>query len=262
MSAKVVGIIPARFGSTRLPGKPLLPILGKTLLQRTYESARSATALDQLIVATDDERIFAHVKGFGGEVVMTSPDCPTGTDRLAEVVKKYPELKAASVIVNIQGDEPCIDPVAINRAIEVLKQDSQAVMSTIITPLTCKEDALSTAIVKCVIDLNQNALYFSRTLIPSNKRGEFVPSQKYYRHLGLYTYRPDFLLIYPTLPQTPLQMAEDLEQLKVLEHGYRMKVALVDCVSPGVDLPEDIQKVEQWICKQSTSSSPAGSVLR
>lgn len=262
MRKKIIGIIPARYASTRLPGKPLIPILGKTLLQRTYESALAAVQLDQLIVATDDSRIFSHVKEFGGLPVMTSPECPTGTDRLADVLKNHPEYAQADIIVNIQGDEPCIDPESINKVVEILRKDPSAVMSTVATPLTSKEDALCSSIVKCVIDQQQNALYFSRTLIPANKKLEFNPSTRYYRHLGLYAYRPEFILTYQKLPATPLQLAEDLEQLKVLEYGYRLKVALVDHISPGVDTPEDLKKVEQWICKQNTSSSPAGSVPR
>ncbi len=252
MLPKVIGIIPVRYGSTRFPGKPLISIIGKTLLQRTYERARQASLLETLIVATDDQRIFDHVHEFGGQAVMTSATCPTGTDRLAEVLTHYPEWMQASVIVNIQGDEPCIDPQAIDQVAQVLMQDKTAVISTIAARLTSQEEALNPSYVKCVIDQQQNALYFSRTLIPSTRDKTSLSQHVYLRHIGLYGYRPSFLLTYQKLPPTPLQLAEDLEQLKVLEHGYRIKVAIVENAGIEINNPEDINKVEQWICKQNT----------
>jgi 3-deoxy-manno-octulosonate cytidylyltransferase (CMP-KDO synthetase) len=251
MSLNILGIIPARYGSTRFPGKPLVPIAGKTLLQRTYENARQASVLDALIIATDDRRIFNHVQEFGGQAVMTSSDCLTGTDRLAEVLELYPEWQQASIIVNIQGDEPYLDRKAIHQVVHLLLSDEQAVMSTVVTPLILQEDALNPSVVKCVMDQNQNALYFSRHLIPANKQMVYLDNYPYFQHLGLYAYRPSFLLIYRKLTPTPLQLTEDLEQLKVLEHGYRIKVACVDQKSPGVDTPEDVNKIEQWLCKQN-----------
>jgi 3-deoxy-manno-octulosonate cytidylyltransferase (CMP-KDO synthetase) len=260
MTAQIIGIIPARYGSTRFPGKPLFYISGKTLLQRTYENAKRSSVLDDLIVATDDQRIFDHVQSFGGKVVMTSENCPTGTDRLAEVLEKYPNWTQAAAIVNIQGDEPCLDPATVNEVARILISDPQADMSTAATPLLSEEDAQSSSIVKCVMDQFQNALYFSRALIPSNKKQNFNSKVSYFRHLGIYAYRPHFLLKYQKLSATPLQIAEDLEQLKVLEHGYRIKVAIVDHVSIGVDTPEDVNKVEQWLCKQNSFLSQAASV--
>jgi 3-deoxy-manno-octulosonate cytidylyltransferase (CMP-KDO synthetase) len=254
MTVKILGIIPARFASTRFPGKPLVSILGKTLLQRTFENASQIKILDKLLIATDDERIFEHAKQFGGHPVMTSVSCPTGTDRLAEILQKHPEFLNAHAIVNIQGDEPCLDPKAIEEAIRLLLDDPQADMATLITPLENEEEALNPSIVKCVKDQKNNALYFSRSLIPSNKKHQFNPQGNYYRHLGLYVYRPSFLLRYQTLEPTPLQLEEDLEQLKVLEHGYRIKVAITEKASIGVDTPEDLNKIEEWICKQNTFS--------
>lgn len=255
MNIKILGIIPARFASTRFPGKPLIPILGKTLLQRTFENASLVSILDKLLIATDDQRIYDHVMEFGGNPVMTSVRCPTGTDRLAEVLQNYPELLKAEAIVNIQGDEPFVDPKAIEEAVELLLQDPQASMATIITPLQTEEEALNPSIVKCVKDQQNNALYFSRSLIPSNKKQKFnLQEGAYYRHLGLYVYRPSFLLQYQTLRPTPLQLEEDLEQLKVLEHGHRIKVAITDKVSIGVDTHEDVNKIEQWLCTQNTFS--------
>jgi 3-deoxy-manno-octulosonate cytidylyltransferase (CMP-KDO synthetase) len=253
MTVKVLGIIPARFASTRLPGKLLLPILGKTLLQRTFENACQATILDQLLIATDDKRIFDHVKQFGGQAVMTSVTCPTGTDRLAEVLQKSPEWLNAEAVVNIQGDEPCVDPQAIEEAVKLLLQDPKAEMATLIAPLKNEEEALNPSIVKCIKDQQNNALYFSRALIPSNKKQQFNLQGPYYRHIGLYVYRPHFLLHYQTLHPTPLQLEEDLEQLKVLEHGYRIKVAMTDKASIGVDTHEDLNKIERWICTQNIS---------
>lgn len=252
MTVKILGIIPARFASTRLPGKLLIPILGKTLLQRTFENACQAMILDKLLIATDDERIFDHVKHFGGHAVMTSVSCPTGTDRLAEVLQKHPEWSKVEAVVNIQGDEPCVDPKAIEEAVRLLLQDKDASMATIITPLQSEEDAYNPSIVKCVKDQQNNALYFSRSLIPANKRQHFNPQGPYYRHIGLYVYRPIFLLHYQTLCSTPLQLEEDLEQLKVLEHGYRIKVAVTNTAGIGVDTHEDLNKIEKWICTQNT----------
>jgi 3-deoxy-manno-octulosonate cytidylyltransferase (CMP-KDO synthetase) len=254
MTVKVLGIIPARFASTRLPGKLLIPILGKTLLQRTFENASQVEILDHLLVATDDHRISEHVRFFGGHAVMTSLNCPTGTDRLAEVLQKHPEWLDSHAVVNIQGDEPCLDPSAIEQAVKLLLEDPQAVMATIATPLKNEEEANNPSIVKCVFDQQHNALYFSRAFIPANKKKHFNPQGPYYRHIGLYVYRPSFLLHYQTLPQTPLQLEEDLEQLKVLEHGYRIKVAVTDKGSIGIDTPEDLHTIEQWLCKQNTFS--------
>ena len=254
MAAKTLGIIPARFASTRLPGKLLIPIQGKTLLQRTFENACQATVLDKIVIATDDIRIFEHAKHFGAHPIMTSLHCPTGTDRLAEVLHQHPEWQSVEAVVNIQGDEPYVDPQAIEEAVRLLQNDPQAKMATIITPLRNEEEALSSSIVKCVKDQHNNALYFSRSLIPSNKKLNFNPHGTYYRHIGLYVYRPSFLLHYQTLPPTPLQQEEDLEQLKVLEHGYRIKVAITEKASSGVDTPEDLNKIEQWICKQNIFS--------
>ncbi|MFI0434626.1 MAG: 3-deoxy-manno-octulosonate cytidylyltransferase [Parachlamydiaceae bacterium] len=252
MTVKILGIIPARFASTRLPGKLLIPIQGKTLLQRTYENALRASIIDRLLIATDDSRIFNHAKQFSAETVMTSINCPNGTDRLAEVLQKYPEFMEAEAIVNIQGDEPCVDPLAIEEAVKLLIQDPLAKMATIITPLKDEEEANNPSVVKCVKDQENNALYFSRSLIPSSKHRTFNRHASYFRHIGLYVYRPSFLLHYHTLEQTPLQLEEDLEQLKVLEHGHRIKVAITDKPGMGVDTPEDLIKIEKWICKQNT----------
>ncbi len=247
---KTVAIIPARYASTRFPGKPLIKILGKTLIQRTYENTLLCQNLTDVIVATDDQRIFDHVQSFGGKVVMTG-DCATGTDRLVEVVKK--EINDFEIILNIQGDEPCLDPHVIDQVVRALVQSPNAVVSTAAMKITSQEEALSPSNVKCVLDKEGYALYFSRALIPSNKTHLWNPETVYYKHLGIYCYRKEFLLKYGQLSQTALQQAEDLEQLKILEHGYKIKVALVESQSVGVDNPEDIKKVEQLLCKQNSS---------
>ena len=240
-----IAIIPARYSSSRFPGKPLALIAGKTLLQRTYEQAIQCKVLSRILIATDDQRIFDHATSFGAEVVMTPTDCPTGSDRLAYVLKQYPELQQADIIVNVQGDEPCIDPNAIEKLVAILSSDQEAVMSTACFPLTCPHEVSNPNTVKCIFDRNHNALYFSRGLLPSGRSEKYCPNTPYYKHVGLYAYRPDFLLKYGTLPMTPLQIAEDLEQLKVLEHGYKIKVTIINKVGPDVNTPEDLIKVEQ-----------------
>lgn len=254
---RVIGIIPARFGSTRLPGKPLLPIRGKTLLQRTFENASCAIGLSELWVATDDTRIAAHVSQFGGRVVMTSPHCLSGTDRLAEVLSLHPELEQYDAIVNIQGDEPCVNPHDITAAVDALYQDVEVQMTTLVTPLRTQAEIENPSYVKCVVTLNRRALYFSRAPIPGNKQGKANPAGGYYRHLGLYVYRPLFLRHYVSLPATPLQLEEDLEQLKVLEHGYQIGIVVTEQAGVSVDTAEDLHQLEKWLCIQNTSLSPA-----
>jgi 3-deoxy-manno-octulosonate cytidylyltransferase (CMP-KDO synthetase) len=258
---KIIGMIPARYASTRFPGKILAPIAGKTLIQRTYENAKRCTLLHKLIVATDDMRIYSHVKDFGGEVVMTSPTCATGSDRLVEALKNNLQFNDASIIVNIQGDEPCLDPEVIHKVTEALLADPIAVMSTAVVKIDNAEDAANPSVVKCVMDKQNNALYFTRALLPAGHTLKMRPGINYYRHMGVYCFRKHFLMQYADLPPSPLQLAEDLEQLKILEHGFRIKVAIVDDFSIGVDTPEDIKKVEQWLCKQNIFSSQAAYAL-
>lgn len=248
----IIAIIPARYGSTRFPGKPLIEICGKTLIQRTYENAKRCSMIDELIIATDDQRIYDHAAAFGARVMMTPADCPTGSDRLSHVLQQDKSLQKADVIVNIQGDEPCLDPESTQAMIDILRNDPSAVMSTAVFPITSEEEAKNPNHVKCVLDLHGNVLYFSRTLIPGYRTLPFQKGTTYYRHIGIYAYRPQFLLQYIQLPITPLQRAEDLEQLKVLEHGFKIKAAVVTGISADVNTPEDIKKVEQELCKQNS----------
>jgi 3-deoxy-manno-octulosonate cytidylyltransferase (CMP-KDO synthetase) len=258
-SAAIVAIIPARFASTRFPGKPLANLNGKTLLQRTYENAKRCKELDRIIIATDHPGILDHAKTFQAEAIMTPVSCATGSDRLAFVLDQMKELEEAAVILNIQGDEPFLDPAVVEEVCSLLIHDEEAVMATAAYPIDSYSEAANPNCVKCVIDKFNNALYFSRSLIPGG-HAAFNPSTTYYKHLGLYAFRPAFLKTYASLPKTPLQIAEDLEQLKVLEHGYKIKVAIAKSCSLDINTPEDLKKVELHLCKQNLSSSQAGSV--
>lgn len=244
-----IGVIPARFASTRFPGKPLALILGKSLIQRTYENAALCKDLADVVVATDDQRILDHVLGFGGKAVMTSVDCLTGTDRLQEVVENYPEYAKHEIIVNVQGDEPCLNPEVISLLVRKLQDDPTASCATPVFKASGQEAA---SFVKCVKDVHDNALYFSRAFIPGNKsQGAFSDTLC---HMGIYAYRKGFLKTYAALAPTPLQLAECLEQLKILEYGYKIKVVVVDKPSLDVNHPEDIEKIERYLCKQNSFS--------
>lgn len=226
----VVAVIPARYASTRLPGKPLLAETGKPLIQHVYEQVGKCSGLDRIVVATDDERILQAVKAFGGEAVMTSPRQPTGTDRIAEAVRSIDCLK----IINVQGDEPEIEPELISAVIDLLDQGAE--MATLAAPFESPQDELLAHRVKVVVDRHHNALYFSRSRIPYSN-GTAAPALL---HLGIYGYTKAFLQRYVTLDPTPLEQAEKLEQLRALEHGYKIKVGIVKVKSRGgVDTPED-----------------------
>lgn len=226
----VVAVIPARYASTRLPGKPLLAETGKPLIQHVYEQVRKVASLDRIVVATDDDRILQAVKAFGGEAVMTSMRHPTGTDRIAEAVKNIDCAK----VINVQGDEPEIEPELIETLIGLLDQDAE--MATLAVPFQNPQDALLSHRVKVVIDRHHNALYFSRSRIPYSNG---TPSPALL-HVGMYGYTKSFLQRYVTLDPTPLELAEKLEQLRALEHGYKIKVGIVKAKSlGGIDTPED-----------------------
>ena len=235
----VACIIPARYASTRLPGKPLLDIAGKPMIQHVVERVRQAKRPSRVIVATDDARIFAAVEAFGGEARMTSASHPTGTDRLAEVAAALPEV---DLILNIQGDEPLIPPQAIDELISAFDGRDDLQMATLMTPMTEDEED-NPAAVKVVVSLDGHALYFSRSLIPYPRN----PGQRRccFKHIGIYAYRRDFLLHFATLTPSPLEMTESLEQLRALEHGYRIRVIETPFRSIGVDTPEDLDQVRQ-----------------
>ena len=234
---KILGIIPARYESSRLPGKPLKDICGKPMIQHVYERATQSKLIEKVIVATDDERIVNAVRGFGGEAALTSKSHPTGTDRIAEVAKQYD----CDIVVNIQGDEPLILPDIIDEITNILVNDKSQVMATGCYRIG-EELYNNPNVVKVVRDLAGNALLFSRSLIPYPRNKELFEA---FEHIGIYAYTKAFLLKYITLPNTPLALTESLEQLKVMENGYKIKVVQTkynyDALS--VDTQEDLDEV-------------------
>ena len=234
---KVLCVIPARYASTRLPGKPLSMIAGKPMIQHVYERACQAQLPDEVVVATDNELVEQAVIGFGGKAVMTSPDHPSGTDRLAEVALKYPDV---DIIVNVQGDEPMIPPEIIDRLAEAFEGDADLNMATMKVVMD-EEDYDNPAAVKVVTDQHGYALYFSRSLMPYPRNKP--EGYKVFKHVGIYAYRRNFLLKYAALTPTPLERAESLEQLRALENGYKIKVLESDFRGIGVDTPEDLAAV-------------------
>lgn len=243
-----IGIIPARYQSTRLAGKVLLEIAGKPLIQHVYERAKRAKRLEALWIATDDHRVRQAATLFGAEVVMTSPTHTSGTDRVAEVAKKVP----AEIIVNIQADEPLVAPAMVDLLVEMLKIEKKEVgMATLYRPLrrlADKEDLLNPNVVKVVMDQKGYALYFSRTAVPFHRKGA-ASAPLYFKHLGFYAYRKEFLLRLTEMEPTPLEKAEGLEQLRVLEHGEKIRMVESPFNTIGVDTHEDLEKVRKIIEK-------------
>ncbi len=235
----ILGIIPARWASTRFPGKPLHLIAGKPLVQHVWERCQQCSLLDNVVIATDDTRISETCQSFGAEVTMTSSDHPTGTDRIAESIISRPE---ASHIINIQGDEPLIDPALIDQLAQALLTDSGVSMATAANPISDPALMADTNVVKVVIAKNGDALYFSRSAIPFCRAEH--PSLKLYRHKGIYAYRRDFLETFITWEPSPLELAESLEQLRALENNARIKVLITDDESPGVDTLEQAKQIE------------------
>jgi len=235
-----LGVIPARFASSRYPGKALATLAGKPMIEHVWDRANMSRYLSDVLVATDDDRIANAVHSFGGRVRMTRADHPSGTDRLAEIASS----EHAALYVNIQGDEPLIDPEAIDAAILTVHGDEAVDMGTLQKQIVDPADILNTNIVKVVTNLLGDAIYFSRCPIPYERDGRTgVPI--YFKHIGLYVYRREFLLRYPDLTVGPLEQAERLEQLRALENGYRIRVAATDYESLGVDTPEDLERVNQ-----------------
>ena len=239
--SKTAIIIPARYGSSRLEGKPLLKVLDKPVIQWVYEKAQQSKLADIIIVATDDNRIYDCVKGFGGEVEMTSTEHKCGSDRIMEVVSRHPEI---SFICNLQGDEPLIKPEAIDAVIENVKFDEKADISTLIRVLSTEEEINNPNLVKCVIDKNNFALYFSRSKIPFERNANIAT---FYGHLGIYGYKRSALETMTKLSQTPLERTESLEQLRALENGMKIKTSIVDFVPVGIDTKEDLEKFKSIV---------------
>lgn len=241
-------VIPARFASTRLPQKMLLSKTGWPLIRHTYEQAKKSKLAKSVLIATDNASIFNEVKNFGGDVVMTSADHPTGTDRLAEVAEKH--LKSYEMIINVQGDEPELEPDNIDRLIELF-QGSDAQMGTLVTPFTTSP--LDPNAVKAVLGApyktGYQALYFSRSPIPypRDTQGIIKNPHEYFMHLGIYAYQPDFLQHYISLPQGKLELTEKLEQLRILENGYKIVAGIVERAQPGIDTQADYDSfVQRW----------------
>jgi 3-deoxy-manno-octulosonate cytidylyltransferase (CMP-KDO synthetase) len=241
----IIGIIPARYGSTRLEGKPLKDICGKPMIQYVYETVSKSELLTQVVVATDDQRIVDAVEKFGGKAGLTSINHRTGTDRIAEIARNIP----ADIVVNIQGDEPLLDVRMIDEAIRPMIKDADIKVCTLCRPIVKDEDLHSPHVVKVVFDHNGNALYFSRSLIPYPRKAE---GHQAYEHIGIYVYRKDFLMQYIEMPPTPLEISESLEQLRILENGIRLKVVTTSYEYTGlsVDTAEDLEVVRRIISER------------
>jgi 3-deoxy-manno-octulosonate cytidylyltransferase (CMP-KDO synthetase) len=242
---KVIVVIPSRYASTRLPGKALVQLAGKPMVQHVYERAKRAQTVHRVMVATDDQRIIDAVTAFGGEARMTRSDHRTGTERIAEVAVHEP----GDVFVNVQGDEPLIDPVAIDTAVGALLEEPQAQISTVTTAIRHAGDIMDPNVVKTVLDFDGNALYFSRAPIPWIRDTQQKLHVKYWKHLGLYVFQREALLEFPTLPQGELEKIEQLEQLRWLENGWKIRVAEVAHDAVSVDVPEDVARVEKLMQK-------------
>jgi len=236
---KILGVIPARFASTRFPGKVLAQIAAKTMLQHVYERASLCTYLTSVMIATDDDRVYTVARGFGARVRMTRSDHLSGTDRAAEVAS----AEDAEIVVNIQGDEPLISPAAIDAAILPLVHQPELVMATLKKRIEDPREITNPNVVKVVTNGAGDAIYFSRCAIPFDR--ETSGNTPYFKHIGLYVYRRDFLLAYPALPVGPLEFAERLEQLRALENGFRIRVVETEYESLGVDTPDDLKRVSR-----------------
>lgn len=242
MSNRVLCVIPARIGSTRLPRKPLQKINGKTIIQMTYQGAKTCPEIDKVVVATDDEEIKAVIEEIGGEVVMTDPSIKTGSDRVAAVAKEKSDYE---IVINLQGDEPFIRQEMLSKLVMPFRTNSSATMATLAFPLVMATEYDNPDLVKVICDKQSRAIYFSRSPIPylRVKQGLDLPV---YHHMGVYAFTRDFLLHYTTLPQTPLELSESLEQLRAIEHGYRIHVNLVENRTLEINTPEELAKAQEF----------------
>jgi 3-deoxy-manno-octulosonate cytidylyltransferase (CMP-KDO synthetase) len=246
---KTLGVIPARYASTRFPAKPLVDIAGKIMIQRVYEQVQKASLIDSVIVATDDQRIFDAVKSFGGLVEMTSEDHKSGTDRCAEVAQRHPEF---DLVINIQGDEPFINPVQIDKVISALMDYDGVGISTLAKEIEEEEEIFNPNVVKVVFGEMQQALYFSRNPIPfvrNAEKTEWMQNATFFKHIGLYGFRQNVLLQLAHLPQGRLEQIESLEQLRWLENGYAIAVGITKEETFGIDTPDDLGKAIEYIKK-------------
>ncbi len=237
-------IIPSRFGSARFRGKPLAQISGKPMIQRVYEQACKAKNISRVVIATDDKKIFDAVKNFGGEVVMTSTELRSGTDRVAEAANIL-DLNSDEIVVNIQGDQPVFNSVVLDELISPFKDNNDIIMATLAYKIINKEEITNPKDVKIIFDQNNFAIYFSRAQIPYLRDNDVIPD--YYKHLGFYAYKKSFLDKVANLDSGQYENIEKLEQLRVLEAGFKIKVSVTEYDAPGVDIPEDIEKIEQYL---------------
>jgi 3-deoxy-manno-octulosonate cytidylyltransferase (CMP-KDO synthetase) len=242
----VIGVIPARYSSVRFEGKVLVDILGKPMIQHVWERAKQALVLDDLIIACDDERVAGVAGEFGAKVVLTAKGHASGTDRISEVVNPLD----VRIVINIQGDEPLIHPVMIDTLARALLDDDTVCMATMMKKIDNPEELNDPHVVKVVVDKNNFALYFSRATIPFHASNSEVKSLVYYKHIGLYGYTKDFLFTYRNLPASHLEKIEALEQLRVLEEGFRIKVIETKYDTIGVDTPEDLERVKEYLEKE------------
>jgi 3-deoxy-manno-octulosonate cytidylyltransferase (CMP-KDO synthetase) len=244
---RVLAVIPARWGSTRFPGKPLASLAGRPLVEHVYRRAGRARLVDRVLVATDDSRILEAVREFGGEAILTAGTHSSGSDRVAEVARQVD----SEVVVNVQGDEALLEPAAIDAAVEPLLLDPSLDAATLAAPMASAEVSASPHVVKVVLDLRGNALYFSRAPIPFSRAEGKEKTGPLLHHIGLYAYRRSFLLEYTSWPPTPLEIEEHLEQLRILEHGRTLRVVQVEKAFPGVDTPGDLDRVARLLAAPS-----------
>lgn len=244
---KCIGIIPARYESTRFPGKPLIDIDGQSMIQFVYENSKKSSSLDTVIVATDDRRIFNHVKSFGGEVLMTSKEHQSGTDRCAEVIQILSKSENNfDVVINIQGDEPFLDPSQIELLINCFKENGKIQIATLVKKIEQSDELFNPNIVKAVIGINGDAIYFSRSPIPfvrDEKQNKWLEKSNYLKHIGIYGYRTNILMQITKLDKTALEKSENLEQLRWLENGYIIKTNLTSIENTAIDTPDDLKKL-------------------
>lgn len=239
---RILGIIPARYASTRFPGKPLIDINGKTMIQLVYEQALQSTKLDEVVVATDDERILLHVRTFGGRAILTSPDHQSGTDRCAEVAEKLPGF---DILINIQGDEPFIDPQQIDMLCTCFESEGTE-LATLVKKINTSEELHNPNSPKVILNSSSEAIYFSRAAIPYLRNIElpdWISSHTFYKHIGIYGYRINTLKTITKLHVSSLEKAEALEQLRWIENGYKIKVAITDIENQAIDTPDDLKKI-------------------
>lgn len=242
---KVLGVIPSRYGSSRFPGKPLIDIKGKSMIQRVYEGAKKSKLLNELVVATDDQRIVDEVNSFGGKVEITGAHHPSGTDRCAEIAEKFTEY---DVVINIQGDEPLVDPKQLDALLAVFK-DEGVKIATLVSRNLSTEDLANPNRIKLVCNANQEALYFSRSAIPNQHHANVAALNAFpfYKHIGLYAYRLSTLKELTQLSPSLLEQVESLEQLRWMYYGYKIKVVETDIETPNIDTPEDLEKVLKFL---------------